>query len=201
VLKWIPIDGSDRATVFSNIRDPYTGFLSHDGKWKVLRTGDNSPQFRDIFIASTTGDATPRPFVAMPTSEVAATLSPDDHWLAYASDESGRAEVYVQAFPGPGQRIRVSTDGGLEPRWSKDGRTIFYRLGRTVFAASVTTTPSFTVATPRPLFEGAYLSDGGQTSYDPAPDGKHFLMLQSVDRQAETIMIYGWGFELRRLWR
>ena len=200
-LKSIPIDGSERASEVSNIRDPYMGLLSHDGKWMVLRTSDNSPNFRDIFIASATGDRTPRPFAATPASEVAPALSPDDHWLAYTSDETGRPEIYVRPFPGPGQPIRISENGGAEARWSRDGRTLFYRLGSTMLAASVTTAPSFAVTATRPLFQAQYLNDGGNTSYDIAPDGKHFLMLQSVDRQAETIMIYGWGNELRKLWR
>jgi Tol biopolymer transport system component len=200
-LKWIPIDGSERATDFWNIRDPFTGLLTHDGQWMVVRTSDNSQSFRDIWIARTSGDRTARPFAATPASEAAPALSPDDRWLAYSSDESGRLEIYVRPFPGPGQATRVSTNGGLEPRWSNDGRTLFYRLGQTIMAATVGPTPSFSITSTRPLFQGPYINDGGQTNYDVAPDGKHFLMIQSVDRQAETIMVYGWGAELRKSWR
>jgi len=58
-----------------------------------------------------------------------ATLSPDDRFIAYASDETGRDEVYVQPFPGPGEKLKLSIDGGTEPAWSGDGREIFYRDG------------------------------------------------------------------------
>jgi serine/threonine-protein kinase len=167
----------------------------------VLRTSDNSPSFRDIFIAPTDGDRKPRPFAISPASEAAPTISPDDRWVAYTSDETGRPEIYVRPMPGPGQPVRISMNGGAEARWSRDGYTLFYRVGNTLMAASVTTTPSFAVTATRSLFQGQYLADGGTTNYDLAPDGKHFLMLQSVDRQAETIMVYGWGNELRKSWK
>jgi hypothetical protein len=67
-------------------------------------------------------------------------------------------------------------------------------------AATISGSPPAVVAR-RPLFDGAYLTDGGFTNYDVAPDGKHFLMLQSVDRQAETILVYNWAAELRKSWR
>jgi len=201
-LKWMPADGSEPATEFSNFRDPYHGLVSHDGKWQIIRTSDNSPSFRDIYIAPTDGDRTPRPFaVSAASSQVAPTISPDDHWLAYTSDESGRTEVYVRPFPGPGQPIRISTTGGAEARWSRDGHTLFYRVGNTLMAADLTTAPSFAVTGTRALFQGQYLTDGGTTNYDLAPDGKHFLMLQSVDGQAQAIMIYGWANELRKSWK
>jgi serine/threonine-protein kinase len=202
-LKWVAVDGSERPTVFLNTKlDPFSVSMSHDSKWAVIRTTDLTAKFRDIFVVPLMErDSTPRPFVATAGSENCPTLSPDDRWMAYASDENGRLEVYVRPFPGPGERIQISMAGGSEPRWSRDGRTLFYRVGRSLYAATVTTTPSLAVTDRRPLFEGTFLIDAGQTNYDPSPDGKHFLMLQSVDRQAETIMVYGWANELRRRWR
>jgi serine/threonine protein kinase/Tol biopolymer transport system component len=202
VLKWIPIDGSERPTILrSSPADLLSGALSHDGKMLVLRTGDLGVRFRDIFVAPTTGDTTPRPIVATAASEITPVLSPDDRWMAYTSDDGGRPEVYVRPFPGPGQRIQISSAGATEPRWSNDGHTVFYRVGRTVMAASLSTTPSVAVTATRKLFDGAYLTDGGHANYDFSPDGKHFLMLQAVDRQAETIMVYGWANELRKAWK
>jgi serine/threonine-protein kinase len=202
-LKWVALDGSERPTVFLNTKlDPFSVSMSHDGKWAVIRTTDLTAKFRDIFVVPLTeSDSTPRPFVATAGTENCPTFSPDDRWMAYASDENGRVEVYVRPFPGPGERIQISTAGGTEPRWSRDGRTLFYRVGRWLYAATVTTTPAFAVTDRRPRFEGTFVLDAGHTNYDPAPDGKHFLMLQSVDRQAETIMVYGWANELRRRWR
>jgi hypothetical protein len=201
-LKRVAVDGSERPTVFLDTKlDPYEVSMSHNGQWAVMRTTDLTAKFRDIFAVPLAGDSTPRPFVATAGTETCPTLSTDDKWMAYASDESGRLEIYVRPFPGPGERVQISAAGGTEPRWSRDGQTLYYRVGRTLYAAKVVTIPTFAVTERRPLFEGTFITDAGHANYDPAPDGKHFLMLQSVDRQNETIMVYGWANELRRKWR
>ena len=200
-LKSIAADGSEQTGVVLNGPvDAYSGFVSHDGKWLVFRTGDLTSSYRDIFATAMSGDPTPRALVKSPSSEANPALSPDDRWLAYVSDVSGRPEVYVRPFLGPGQPVQISRDGGNEEIWSRDGRTIYYRAGRTMTAATVSESPLAVVAT-RPVFAGVYLTDGGFTNYDLSPDGKHFLMLQSVDRQAETILVYNWAAELRKGWR
>jgi serine/threonine protein kinase/Tol biopolymer transport system component len=199
-LKSVPIDGSEAPTVLVSSNDPYHGSLSHDGKWIIVRTGDLAVPDRQIFVTPTSGDRTPRLLVNGPGTHFSPALSPDDRVLAYVSDASGRPELYVQPFPGPGERVLASPTAALEPVWSRDGRTLFYRFGRALMALSVSSSP-ITVSAPRPVFEGNYLTDGAFDNYDIAPDGKHFLMLQSVDRQAETIMVYRWGDELRKAWR
>ena len=200
-LKSIPIDGSEAPTVVVNSNlDPYHGTLSRDGKWLIVRTGDLAVPERQIFVAPTSGDRTPRMLVKGPGSHYAPTLAPDDRVLAYVSGASGRPELYLRPFPESGEPIQVSREGGLEPVWSRDGRTLFYRFGRAVMAVTVSSSP-ITISAPRVVFEGNYLSDGAFDDYDVAPDGKHFLMLQSVDRQAETIMVYRWADELRKAWR
>jgi eukaryotic-like serine/threonine-protein kinase len=200
-LKSIPIDGSEAPTVMvSSNLDPYHGSLSHDGKWLIVRTGDLASQDRQIFVAPTSGDRTPRLLVKGPGFHYGPTLSPDDRNLAYVSDASGRPELYLQPFPESGAPIDVSRGVALEPVWSRDGRTLFYRFGRTMMAVTVSPPPT-AISAPRVLFEGNYLSDGAFDNYDVAPDGKHFLMLQSVDNQAETIMVYRWADELRKAWR
>jgi serine/threonine-protein kinase len=200
-LKSLPIDGSEAPTVVVNSKlDPYHGGLSRDGKWLITRTGDLAVPDRQIFVAPTSGDRTPRLLVKGPGSHFAPTLSPDDRLLAYVSDASGRPELYLRPFPESGDPIQVSRAGGLEPVWSRDGRTLFYRFGRAMMVVTVSS-PPITISAPRVVFEGNYLSDGAFDNYDVAPDGKHFLMLQSVDRQAETIMVYRWADELRKAWR
>jgi serine/threonine-protein kinase len=200
-LKSIPIDGSEAPTVVVNSSlDPYHGGLSRDGKWLIARSGDLAIPDRQIFVAPTSGDRTPRLLVKGPGSHFAPTLSPDDRLLAYVSDVSGRPELYLRPFPESGEPIQVSRAGGLEPVWSRDGRTLFYRFGRAIMSVTVSS-PPITISAPRVVFEGTYLSDGAFDNYDVASDGKHFLMLQSVDRQAETIMVYRWADELRKRWR
>ena len=122
--------------------DPATGY----GHW-VLRMSDRKAQ----------------PFLRTPFNEGAPRFSPDGRWLAYVSDESGRYEVYVQPYPGPGGKWQISTDGGTEPAWNRNGRELFYRSGDKMMAVDIATQPSFAAGKPRMLFEGPYLPAPGTT--------------------------------------
>ncbi len=86
-------------------------------------------------------------------------LSPDGHWLAYQSSESGRYEIYVRPFPGAGARVQVSTDGGSEPLWAPSGRTLYHRRGADLVAVVVTTGPSFSILQQKVVLSGEYLSN------------------------------------------
>jgi hypothetical protein len=98
-------------------------------------------------------------------------LSADGRWLAYLSDESGRPEVYVQAFPRPGGKWQVSTDGGGEPVWARNGRELFYRNGYRLMVVPVQTGPVFTPGKAQVLFEWPYEAmDGIRPNYDVTPD-------------------------------
>src|SRR6185436_6091216 len=79
----------------------------------------------------------PQPILTTAFDEQQPQLSPDGRWLVYLSDESGAPEVYVRSFPGAGGRVRISADGGTEPRWAREGNRIFYRTGRRLMAADV----------------------------------------------------------------
>jgi len=136
----------------------------------VPRTG------RDIWTLRV-GDE-PTAFVRTPRDERAAMFSPDGRWVVYAAKEVGRdEEVYLQPYPGPGDRVVVSRDGGIQPVWSPTGREIFYRSvdGRRMIAVDIETTPTVSVGTPHVLFEGAYrLGESFWSDYDVWPDGNEF---------------------------
>jgi serine/threonine-protein kinase len=109
------------------------------------------------------------------------------------SDASGRHEVYVDSFPGPGARFEISTGGGSEPVWSPDGRELFYRDGDRLMAVTVGGGPVLAPATPRLLFDGPYVrSLGPYPNYDVAPDGRRFLMIKPAapvaPRQIEVVL-------------
>jgi eukaryotic-like serine/threonine-protein kinase len=130
-------------------------------------------------------------------TEQAPRISPDGHWVTYQSDESGRYEVYVRPFPGPGAHSPVSVGGGTLPLWSRDGHTIFFTNGSQLVAAPVATHPTLSVGRREVLFTGNFLTGAGHAQYDVAPDGRSFLMLQPVVGTGEQIVvIYNWAAEL-----
>jgi serine/threonine-protein kinase len=103
--------------------------------------------------------------------------------MAYVTDESGRPEVYVRAFPGQGERWTISTQGGNEPVWSRDGKQLFYRAGESIMAVAVKTSPTFAAGAPQRLFDGPYeRSTNFWCNYDASPDGSRFLMVKRVNR-------------------
>ena len=121
------------------------------------------------------GDREPIPFLVTPASERAPMFSPDGGWLAYVSDESGRDEVYVRPYPGPGGRRQISPDGGTEPLWAPSGGELFYRNGSKMMTVTVETSSEFSAGTPRELFEGAFAvstSAFAYPRYDVSSDGQ-----------------------------
>jgi serine/threonine-protein kinase len=131
-------------------------------------------------------------------------FSPDGHWLAYASSESGNVEVWVRPFPGPGGRWQISKEGGTEPIWSKDGRQLFYRHGDQVWVADVRTEGGFAPGKPRLLFQqrGSMPAEPVR-SWDLWPDGQAFLMFPLDERKPQPVMeisvVQNWFEELKRL--
>ena len=114
-----------------------------------------SPQGgRRFWVLPMVNDGKPSVLIDTPFVKDEPHFSPDGQWLAYYSDESGRAEVYVQPFPGPGERVRVSTDGGSQPRWKKDGSELFYlSLDGKLMAVGIRLGPSLQVDVPKTLFQ------------------------------------------------
>jgi eukaryotic-like serine/threonine-protein kinase len=149
----------------------------------------------DIAVIHLGGERVAEPFVATQYSEGWPSLSPDGHWLAYASDESGRFEVYVRPFPGPGGQVLISRNGGSEPVWSRDGRELFYRGvgGRDakMVAASIQTEPAFRVVNRVELFPIAdYENATPHANYDVLKDGR-FLMIRQP-RVSEVVYVLNW---------
>jgi serine/threonine protein kinase/Tol biopolymer transport system component len=142
-------------------------------------------------------------FLRTPFNESVPKFSPDGRWLAYVSDESGRYEIYVQPYPGPGGKLQISTEGGTEPVWNRSGRELFYRNGGKMMAVDIATQPNFAAGKPRMLFEGKYQpSPGTAPNYDVSPDGQRFLMLKPVE-QAQSAptqinVVLNWFEELKR---
>jgi len=144
-----------------------------------------------------------QPFLRTPFNESVPRFSPDGHWLTYVSNESGRYEIYVQPYPGPGGKWQISTEGGTEPTWNPNGRELFYRNGNKMMAVDIVMQPSFAAGKPRVLFEGRYeLSPATTPNYDVSLDGQRFLMLKPNEQEASPParinVVLNWFEELKR---
>ena len=170
---WQPADGSgpaERLTTSANWQNPQA--WSPDGKTFVLLDYGITTK---LWILQLEGDRKPRPLLNGLYNESHARLSPNGRWLAYVSDESGREEVYVVPFPGSGGRWPISTDGGSEPVWARNGLELFYRSGERMMAVTVTTAATFGASKPELLFEAKV--PYALRTYDVTPEGE-FLMIE-----------------------
>jgi serine/threonine-protein kinase len=201
-LYWRAADGSGEATrLLASENEIWPYDFSPDGK--ALAYWEIDPETgRDIWILPLEGEQTPIPFLVTRYNERAPVFSPDGRWMTYISDESGRDEVYVRPYPGPGGQTTVSTEGGVEPIWAPNGRRLFYRNADRMMVASVETEPTFSVSKPTILFEGRYERGvTGNLSYDVAPEGDRFLMIQprGVRAKASFRVVLNWFDDVRRL--
>jgi Tol biopolymer transport system component len=173
---------------------------SRDGRFLALQAIVGGTTGWDIWTYSFE-DKTPRPFLQGPYAETAAMFSPDSRWLAYASDESGRSEIYVQPFPGPGAKSQVSTAGGGQPRWRGDGRELFYREASGRFMAAPVTfrDGALEAGTPHPLFDLRANSTPG-THYDVTADGQRFIVSVPVHAEGASplTLVTNWPALLQR---
>jgi hypothetical protein len=201
-LAWKAADGGDAPETLFTFEDsvPRAPIGWFDGMQGLLFQQDRGPgQSADILTLSVEGGEI-REVAATSAIEFAASLSPDGQWLAYTSDESGRAEVYVQAFPGPGGRWQVSARGGY-PVWSADGSELFYLDGRRMYAVPIRREPSFAPGMPVELFEQVFRIESETLSnYDVAPDGR-FLVVRNTAEESmahHVNVVLDWLIEVRR---
>jgi dipeptidyl aminopeptidase/acylaminoacyl peptidase len=197
-LWWQAADGSGVAQQLIAVpgNDIFEGVLVADGRTVVYRTG--SVGSADIWYRRLAGDTAAHAIATTPFNEMSPRVSPDGRWVAYMSNESGAYQVYVRPFPGPGELYPVSVGGGTTPVWSRDGRRIFFVNGNQLMAASVATSPTFSVTAREALFSGVYSLPTGHAPFDVAADGKSFLMLRSVAANREEIVVIpNWAAELR----
>src|ERR1700739_148319 len=166
----------------------------------VLAFMGNNPSF-DLYTLPLS-DGKPQPFLRTSSNQTAPRFSPDGHFIAYASNESGRYEIYARPSPGPGGKWQISTDGGGEPVWNPKGRELFYRNGNKMMAVDVTTQGTFSAGKPRVLFEGGYVpTPRSFPDYDVYPDGRRFLMLKANDQgqsPEQLNVVLNWLEELKQ---
>jgi Tol biopolymer transport system component len=163
-----------------------------------------------IWVLPTEGDRKLKLFLESRFNLSHPEFSPDGHWMAYVSNESGALEVYVQAYPGPGEKTRISANGGTEPIWTANSRELLYRAftpsGLAFFSAAIRSLSPFRTDPPRLLFEakpGEYDSTAPVRGWDVSADGQRFLLLRpmaSTDKPVTVMhVVLNWAEELKRL--
>jgi Tol biopolymer transport system component len=171
----------DGSAIAYQIRSPKTGF--------------------DIMILPRTEGAKPVPFRATQFNEGNAHFSPDGKFIAYVSNESGRSEVYVQPYPGPGRTWQISTTGGNDVQWRADGKELYYRSpDQRLMAVEVQLAPSFQAGIPQPLFLAHIATGASVTKYAPDSSGQRFLVVSTLGREflTPTNVVLNWSAALGR---
>jgi serine/threonine-protein kinase len=140
----------------------------------------------DLWLVDVGAKSAPAPFVQTPYREGGPAFSPDGRYVAYASDSSGRNEIYVRLFPGPGQEVAVSSSGGVEPVWARKGPELFYRQADAMMAVDIVTAPALKLGKPHRIFDRAFKrSPAVWPNYDVTPDGQRFVMI-TTNRQTAS---------------
>jgi eukaryotic-like serine/threonine-protein kinase len=171
------------AEMLQSDREKYACDWSPDGRLVLYRAMDSDSNM-ELWTLPLAGDTTPVPFLKPPFGVTQGQFSPDGRWVAYASNESGKWEIYVAPFPGPGGNWKVSSAGGSEPRWRRDGKELFYLApDAKLMAVDVKGGTTFEAGSARPLFQThrrEHVASTDMFSYDVAPDGQHFLVNTDV---------------------
>jgi Tol biopolymer transport system component len=173
---------------------------SPDGKLIAFEKLGSSGRW-EIWMLPTEGERKPYPYLQGQFQESHPAFSPDGKWLGYMSTESGRHEVYVQRFPGPGEKVQVSTDGGIYPVWSRDGRRLIYESSDTLWAVDVLSSPTFRVGKAYVLYQGQIWNEAAGPNYALSPDGKRLVVAERGKDSAENDLnvVLNWPEELFRL--
>jgi serine/threonine protein kinase len=171
--------------IFRSNQDKFLTDWSLDGRFLVFHSPGPKTGW-DVWVVPMTGDRKAMTFAQTEFSEVQGQLSPDVRWMAYASDESGRMEVYVQPFPASGGKWQVSTGGGSQPRWRRDGKELFYiSADKRLMAVEVKTDATFEAGVAKALFGTRFLLAAAPhlISYAVAGDGQRFLVTRLVEEE------------------
>jgi Tol biopolymer transport system component len=186
--------------LFKSDEEKYAHAWSRDGRYIAFQSRGKKTRW-DVWVLPTFGDRKPIPLVQGPFAEARPSFSPDGRWLVYESDESGRYEIYVQAFPDSGGKWQISTSGGREPQWRADGKELFYLApDQKITSVEVRAGETLEAGAPQPLFPARVQDIAARNHYLATADGQRFLLLAPLGREAmaPTTLVLNWNAGLAR---
>ena len=200
---WAAGDGGTMEPLIQAESEQRAGSWSQDGKFLAFVESGNETGF-DIRVLRM-ADRRVLPFAVTKSNEALPEFSPDGRWLAYASNESGRNEIYVRSFPDGTRTLPISVEGGTSPLWERDGREIFFWNTNftKLMKVDISSGQSLSAGTPKLLFEFAAASSAMIRNYDITPDGRRFLIREKRNSNlppvTELNLVRNWFDELKRL--
>ena len=185
------LDGEIEKVSHGRLAGGWPSDWSLDGRHVVFEESNPNTQF-DVWVLPLSGEGQSIPYLNTPFNERSARLSRDSRWLAYLSDESGKYEIYVQSFPEPGKKLRVSTSGGAQPMWSKDGRELYYLSpDRKLMAASIQISSSSLEILDRQVLFGApqVIDETNRRQYAVLDNGERFIFNTPLENNPRSITV------------
>ncbi len=193
--------GGNEEVLLKSSEDKVPNDWSANGQFIVYQTSNPKTKW-DLWVLPMSGDRQPFPFLQTEFNEQQAQFSPDGKWIIYTSDESGAPEVYVQTFPASEGKWRVSTGGGGQPRWRRDGRELFYiAADRKLMAVDVKLGATLEASVPKPLFSTRVISlTEFRNQYVVTADGQRFLINSTLEETSGTPInvVVNWTADLKR---
>ena len=196
-----PANGvKDEEVLLKSSEDKYATSWSRDGRF-LLYTVVHPKTKSDIWVLPLDSDKKPVPFLITEFNERQARFSPDGHWVAYTSDESGQDEVYVRSFSmnsagtavEAGGKWPISNGFGVDPHWRGDGRELYYRSrGGGLLAVEIAANPAFRAGSPQPLGVSTF------ASWDSTADGRRFLKLATTSEPHPYTVVLNWQAGLKK---
>jgi dipeptidyl aminopeptidase/acylaminoacyl peptidase len=190
-MYWQPVDKSTPPEVlYAAPRPQWPWSFTPDGKTLLFDEGGGNTHIMALTVGS---GGPPKTIVESEFANRLGKFSPDGRWIAYASNETGRMEVYVRPFPGPGGAVQVSVDGGDQPLWSRNSPELFYRDGANMVAATLS---QGAVKSRSVLFQDTF-DRSNATNFDVLPGGG-FIMLKSPGEDQGLTALVNWKTEILR---